>query len=139
MQRQGPHGTELDAQRGTAPGRLLSGWGVGEGGGVVTQTFEYQKWDQIFPIVNFVFSRDGPFGLGGGGPGEGGLAEPPPPPLWRLIVRKTPWTARTWAGLPPPEQSHTASLQIRSGHRLCLGLGRRWAPERQHPPPAGSL
>ena len=27
----------------------------------------YQKWaDQIFPIIKFVFSRDGPFGLGGG-------------------------------------------------------------------------
>ena len=26
----------------------------------------YQKWaDQSFPLLNFVFSRDGPFGLGG--------------------------------------------------------------------------
>ena len=33
--------------------------------------FVYQKWpDKIFPIVNFVFPCDGPFGLeGGGGPG----------------------------------------------------------------------
>ena len=35
-----------------------------------TQKFVYQKWPKkIFPIVNFVFSRDGHFGLGGGGPG----------------------------------------------------------------------
>ena len=39
----------------------------------------YQKWpDQIFPVVNFVFSRDGHFGLGRGGGGFGGG---PPPPL----------------------------------------------------------
>ena len=38
----------------------------------------YQKWpDQIFPIVNFVFSHDGHFGLGRGGGGFGGG----PPPL----------------------------------------------------------
>ena len=70
----------------------------------------YQKWpSQIFPIVNCVFSRDGHFGLGGGGGGtiiclpgvgavpgtrgqgsmrtggRGGLAGTPPPPrvpLW---------------------------------------------------------
>ena len=40
----------------------------GRGGGSGAQNFVYQKWpDQIFPIVNFVFSHDGPFGLGGGG------------------------------------------------------------------------
>ena len=41
----------------------------------------YQKWpDQIFPIVNFVFSHYGHFGLGRGGGGFGG-GVPPPPPL----------------------------------------------------------
>ena len=38
----------------------------------------YQKWpDQISPVVNFVFSRNGHFGLGRGGGGFGGG----PPPL----------------------------------------------------------
>ena len=38
----------------------------------------YQKWpDQIFPVVNFVFSRDGHFGLGRGGRGFGGGVPPP--------------------------------------------------------------
>ena len=37
-------------------------------GGSGSQKFVYQKWpDQIFPTVNFGFSHDGPFGLGGGG------------------------------------------------------------------------
>ena len=42
--------------------------GVGGGGEARTQKFVYQKWpDQIFPFVNFIFSHDGHFGLGGGG------------------------------------------------------------------------
>ena len=46
------------------------------GGGV--QKFLYQKWpDKIFPNVNFVFSREGHFGLGRGEEGFGGA----PPPL----------------------------------------------------------
>ena len=49
-------------------GRLLSVGGGGGGGGFGTQKFVYQKWpDQIFPIVNFIFSHDGPFGRGGVG------------------------------------------------------------------------
>ena len=56
---------------GTA-GLLLSRGGKG-GRGFWTQNLVYQKWpDQIFPIVNFVFSRDGHFGLGRGGGGFGG-------------------------------------------------------------------
>ena len=48
----------------------------------------YQKWpDQIFPIINFVFSHDGHFGLGRG---EGVLGEGSPP-LWFLIILKKPW------------------------------------------------
>ena len=50
------------------------GWGrevLGGWGGSGTQKFVYRKWpDQIFPMVNFVFSHDGPFGWGGGG-GQG--------------------------------------------------------------------
>ena len=37
-----------------------------------TENFAYHKWpDNIFPVVSFVFSHDGPFGLGGGW-GKGG-------------------------------------------------------------------
>ena len=52
--------------------------GEGGRGGSGTQNFVYRKWPhQIFPTVNFVFSRDGPFGLGGGG-GKGEVTPPPP-------------------------------------------------------------
>ena len=61
---------------------LWKGWGrvpvrasfeQGGGRGFWTQNLVYQKWpDQIFPIVNFVFSHYGHFGLGRGGVlGEG--------------------------------------------------------------------
>ena len=65
------------------------GRGGGQGGrGFWTQNLVYQKWpDQIFRIVNFVFSRDGHFGLGRGGGGFGGGV---PPPLWFLIILKKP-------------------------------------------------
>ena len=68
----------------------------------------YQKWpDQIFPIANFVFSRDGHFGLGGG---EGVLGEGSPP-LWVLIILKKPWVGGymwTPAHLPPtPSYNHS--------------------------------
>ena len=55
------------------------GGGGGEGGrGFWTQNLVYQKWpDTIFPFVNFVFSRDGHFGLGRGGGGFGGGVPPP--------------------------------------------------------------
>ena len=54
---------------GKGGGGLLSGGG-GRGSG--TQKFVYHKWpDQIFPTVNFVFSRDGHFGLAGGGLAQG--------------------------------------------------------------------
>ena len=49
----------------------------GWGGGFGTQKFVSKKWpDQILPIVNFLFSHDGHFGLRGGG-GYGG-ARPAP-------------------------------------------------------------
>ena len=58
-------------------GLLLSRGGEG-GRGFWTQNLVYQKWpDQIFPLVNFVFPRNGHFGLGRGGGGLGGG----PPPL----------------------------------------------------------
>ena len=60
------------------PGLLLSKGGEG-GRGFWTQNLVYQKWpDQIFPIVNFVFSHYGHFGLGRG---EGGFGGGVPPPL----------------------------------------------------------
>ena len=47
--------------------------GEERGGGPGTQKFVYQKWpDKIFPILNFVFSHDGHFGLEGGGGVLGG-------------------------------------------------------------------
>ena len=59
-----------------APGLLLSR--RGEGRGFWTQNLVHQKWpDQIFPIVNFVFSHYGHFGLGRGGGGFGGRGPPP--------------------------------------------------------------
>ena len=48
---------------------------MGEEGGEASgdPTIVFQKWpDQIFPMVNFIFSRGGHFGLEGGG---GGLAQ----------------------------------------------------------------
>ena len=43
----------------------------GVGGGSGTQKSVYQKWpEQIFPIVNFAFSRHDHFGLGSGGGAE---------------------------------------------------------------------
>ena len=59
--------------RGSGAGLLLSRGGGGEGGrGFWTQNLVYQKWpDQIFPVVNFVSSRDDHFGLGRGGGGFG--------------------------------------------------------------------
>ena len=49
-----------------------------KGGGSGTQKFVFQKWpDKIFPMVNFVFSRDGHFSReGGGGAGWGGVTPP---------------------------------------------------------------
>ena len=45
--------------------------GGGGGGGSGTQKIVYQKWpDQISPILNFVFSHYGHFGLDGGGQGD---------------------------------------------------------------------
>ena len=72
---------------GPEAGLLLSRGGEG-GRGFWTQNLVYQKWpDQIFPIVNFVFSHYGHFGLGRGGGGFGGG---PPPPPWVLIILKKP-------------------------------------------------
>ena len=63
--------------QGGRPGLLLSRGGEG-GRGFWTQNLVYQKWpDQIFPIVNFVLSRDGHFGLGRGGEGVLGEGSPP--------------------------------------------------------------
>ena len=59
----------------------------------------YQKWpDQIFPIVNFVFSHYGHFGLGRGAGGFGGGV---PPPLWFLIILKKPCSGLQVLGSNP--------------------------------------
>ena len=92
--------------------RLLLSRGGGEGGrGVWTQNLVYQKWpDQIFPIVNFVFSHYGHFGLGRGGGGFGGG----PPPPWFLIILKKPWGG---GGHNGAEQS-SASLKHHPLHQI---------------------
>ena len=53
------------------PGPVKSGEPEeGGGGGSETQTFVHRKRPhQIFPAVNFVFSRNGPFVLAGGAGG----------------------------------------------------------------------
>ena len=52
------------------------------GGGSGTKKYVYHKWpDQISPIANFVFSHDGPFGMGRGGGG---------PPCSSLLIKPMP-------------------------------------------------
>ena len=79
-------------------GRASFEQGGGEGGrGFWTQNLVYQKWpDQIFPIVNFVFSHYVHFGLGRGGGGFGGGVPPP----WFLIILKKPWGGGGFANPP---------------------------------------
>ena len=109
----------------------------------------YQKWpDQIFPIVNFVFSHYGHFGLGRGGGGFGGGV---PPPLVFNYSKEALWgvgggsyhsaqnggntdehnkTRR--APLPPPSSrrsSFTGCLVRREGGRLRCAAHAR-APGR---------
>ena len=56
-------------------GDLQAGIRREEGRGSGTQNPVHQKWPaQFFSIVNFVFSHNGHFGLGGGGRGGGGGA-----------------------------------------------------------------
>ena len=76
---QGLYGPSASRASWSPPGRASFEQGGGEGGrGFWTQNLVYQKWpDQIFPIVNFVFSHYGHFGLGRGGGGFGGGVPPP--------------------------------------------------------------
>ena len=56
----GAHGTQLCLRQGGGGREVL------EGGGLGPKKFVYQKWpDKILPMVNFVFSHDRHFGLGG--------------------------------------------------------------------------
>ena len=81
---------------GTTDGRgqgSIERWGRGGGrggGGVWDPTVGVRKWpDRMFPLVNFVFSHDGHFGLGGRGVGPGGGS---PPLLLRCTaIRILPW------------------------------------------------
>ena len=76
----------------------MGGWGrdvLERGGGSGTQNFVYQKWpNQLFPTVNFGFSHEGPFGLGGGG----GRGVPPP----AVVVVSRSNTSLASAPLPWP-------------------------------------
>ena len=85
----------LDINRGNrATGPLLSRGGEG-GRGFWTQNLVYQQWpDQIFPIINFVFSHYGHFGLGRGGGGFGGGVPPP------LVFNDS----KEALGNPPPQR-----------------------------------
>ena len=84
----------------SAPG---GGGGLARGFG--TQKFVYQKWpDKIFPIVHFVFSRNGPFCLGGGGYFGGGV---PPPLVFHYPKDALPLKLSK-------KQQHTAHSSIRS-------------------------
>ena len=73
------HGHTAVGGRGGS-GQTLPGTGIAGtvlhvgGGGDPGPQFVYLKWpDQIFPVVNFIFSHDGHFGRGrGGGQGGGG-------------------------------------------------------------------
>ena len=87
---------------GAISGLLLS---RGEGGrGFWTQNLVYQKWpDQIFPVVNFVFSHYGHFGLGRGGGGFGGGVPPP-------LVFNYSKEALGNIGTPPPKEQYPAPL-----------------------------
>ena len=103
--------------------RAVLGGGLGSG----TPKFVYQKWpDQIFPIVNVVFSHDSPCSLGGGG--QGGTPPPSscgvqpfqyfpdPPPCTRA---NGPW-ATAQRGLyavqtPPPFATPDASRRGTEG------------------------
>ena len=102
-------GVPCSSVKGGGGGRASFEQVGGEGGrGFWTQNLVYQKWpDQIFPIVNFVFSRDGHFGLGRGGGGFGGRG--PPPPLWFLIILKKPWGGG--GGLPCPMPSERGQYE----------------------------
>ena len=82
-------------------------------GGSGSQKFVYQKWpDQIFPLVNFVFSDDGHFGAeGGGGPGRG--TRPPPEAYGRS-------TASMTGGSGGGGQHYSFADQMRRGLKLLF-------------------
>ena len=62
-------------------------------GGAGTQNFVHQKWsDQIFPILNFIVSHDGHFGLGEEGAGGGGVP---------LLLRCTAIPILPWPAVSP--------------------------------------
>ena len=89
------------------------GGGGGGGWGAGTQNFVYQQWpDQIFPIVNFVFSHDGHFGLWGEGPGGGGGGGADPPLLLQC-------TAILLLPCPLPSPRDASTNQHTSGTRHC--------------------
>ena len=112
-------GTERphDAEDRAGAGLLLSRGGGEEGRGFWTQNLVYQKWpDQNFPIVNFVFSHDGHFGLGGG---EGVLGEGSPPP-WFLIILKKPWGGGADPGRRWPSGARArGALGARTARNVC--------------------
>ena len=80
--------------------------GVFWGGGFGIQKVVYQKWpNQIFPVVNFIFFRDGRLGFSrdgrlGLGRGEGGFGGGPP--LGFPLFFKSSWGGGGGRGCPPP-------------------------------------
>ena len=85
----------------------------------------YQKWpDQIFPIVNFVFSHYGHFGLGRGGGGFGGA---PPPPLVFNYSKEALGAGGPGGSLCRPR---TASLPSSGGGPRARGRGAPAGPQQ---------
>ena len=113
------------AQRAPHPNGLSVVQGGGEGGrGFWTQNLVYQKWpNQIFPIVNFVFSHYGHFGLEGGGGGFGGGVPLP----WFLIILKKPCSGGGHTGghthppVPDRQGTGTAGYPDSAVSAACRG------------------
>ena len=109
----------------------------GRGRGFWTQNLVYQKWpDQIFPIINFVFSHYGHFGLGRGGGGFGGWV--PPPPLVFNYSKEALWIHEGWFRTvelrrrAKLRQQTAAVLRMKTEERPVL---RVWEPNPSYPGP----
>ena len=119
---------EMEVALGDLQGRASFEQGGGGGRGFWTQNLVYQKWpDQIFPIVNFVFSHYGHFGLGRGGGGFGGG----PPPPWLLIILKKPCSRHNKAllvssGLQGHQRHPGATLGQLIVHTFTASGARTW-------------
>ena len=113
------------------PEELQTKGGGGGGRGFWTQNLVYQKWpDQIFPIVNFVFSRDGHFGLGRGGGAQADrwwlVSCIDPPPLLHSNRLRATVSARPKGNIPqmtvplPPPPPPPITMQRRRDSKQVM-------------------